>query len=350
MKRDKTKAIKVKDIYIGGDAPVTVQSMCNTNAHSYEATIKQAIDLQNAGCEIVRIAIPDEECVGVIPQLKKAVNIPIVADIHFDYRLAILSIEQGADKIRINPGNIGSTERIKKVVDCAKSNQVPIRIGVNSGSIKKDILDQYGNTAKALVESCMENIRIVESFNYDQLVVSLKASSVQKTFDAYTQISELIDYPLHIGVTEAGTYFSGTVKSCVGIGALLMNGLGNTIRVSLTDDPINEIKVGIELLKAAGLRKRFVEIVSCPTCGRTEIDLIGLAKKVEERTANITKEIKVAVMGCIVNGPGEAKDADFGIAGGKGKAMVFQRGEKLGIYSEDDALNKLVELIEKESE
>ena len=313
----KTREIKIGNLYIGGENPIIIQSMTNTPTEDVEKTVAQIKELEKAGCELVRVTVNTEKAAEAIKEIKKQINIPLVADIHFDYKLALKAMENGIDKLRINPGNIGDDEKVRLVVEKAKELNVPIRIGVNSGSVEKKILEKYGRvTADGMVESAMYHVNLLEKYGFNNIIISLKASNVKMMVDAYRKISELVDYPLHLGVTEAGTEFQGTVKSAIGIGSLLVDGIGNTIRVSLTENPVEEIKVAKEILKVLGLREG-VEIVSCPTCGRTQIDLIGLAKKVEKEFGNIEKNIKIAVMGCIVNGPGEAKEADIGVAGGK---------------------------------
>lgn len=344
--RKTTRRIRLKDLYIGGDAPITVQSMTNTDTRDLESTLNQIKILEKVGCEIIRIAIPDEKAMKNIPEIVKNIKIPLIADIHFDYKLAIGSIERGVHCVRINPGNIGGEEKTRMVIQAAKANGCAIRLGVNAGSLEKDILKKYGVTADALVESALRNIRIFEEEKFENLKISLKASSVPMTIEAYRKISNLVDYPLHLGVTEAGTKFSGTIKSSVGIGTLLAEGIGDTLRVSLTADPVEEVKVGWEILKALGLRKRGVEIISCPTCGRTEIDLISLAEKVEDRLQSIDKNITVAVMGCPVNGPGEAKEADYGIAGGKNLGIIFKKGVVIKKVKEDELLEEFIKIIE----
>lgn len=348
MERRNTKKVKVGNIYIGGDALVTVQSMLNKPAHDTEASVKQAIELEKAGCQIIRGAIPDMDAVKLIPALKEAVFVPIVADIHFDYRLAIEAVAAGVDKVRINPGNIGSDDRVKAVVDACRAKNIPIRIGVNSGSVEKEILAKYGApTPEAMAESAMYHASLLEKFDFDDIVISIKSSSVENMIKAYEIVAERCSYPLHLGVTEAGTARMGLIKSSAGIGSLLMHGIGDTIRVSLTDDPVNEVYAGIDILKALGLKSDSVQIVSCPTCGRTKIDLIKVANEVEAALKNCTKKIKVAVMGCVVNGPGEAKEADIGIAGGDGCAMLFKKGEILRKIDEKDIVAELLKEIEK---
>lgn len=348
MERRKTKKVKVGNIYIGGDAPVSVQSMLNKPAHDFEASVAQAVELEKAGCQVIRGAIPDMDAVGLIPALKEAVKAPIVADIHFDYRLAIEAVAAGVDKVRINPGNIGSDDRVKAVVDACKSRNIPIRIGVNSGSVEKEILAKYGApTPEAMAESAMYHASLLEKFDFDDIVISIKSSNVENMIKAYETVAERCDYPLHLGVTEAGTARMGLIKSSAGIGSLLMHGIGDTIRVSLTDDPVNEVYAGHDILKALGLKSDSVQIVSCPTCGRTKIDLIGVANEVENALRDCTKKIKVAVMGCVVNGPGEAREADIGIAGGDGCAMLFKKGVILRKIDEKDIVKELLAEIDK---
>ena len=322
--------------------------MTNTDTRDIAATIAQIKRLEEAGCDIVRVAIPDEEAAQAVKNIKKAIRIPLVADIHFDYRLALICIENGVDKIRLNPGNIGGRDRVKKVVDLAQPRGIPIRIGVNSGSVEKSILEKYGGvTPEGMVESGLNHARMLEDFGFTDIAFSLKASSVPMTIEAYRQMTLKSDYPLHIGVTEAGTLFAGTVKSAAGLGCLLSEGIGDTLRVSLTGDPVEEIRVGIELLKALGLRKAGVEFVSCPTCGRCKIDLIKVANEVEQRLAGSDKQIRVAVMGCAVNGPGEAREADIGIAGGDGVALLFKKGEIVRKIPQDKIADELLAEIEK---
>lgn len=336
------------NIFVGGDSPISVQSMTNTDTRDVIKTVEQIKRLQKEGCEIIRVAVPDFEAADAIKEIVKQIDIPLVADIHFDYRLAIKSVENGANALRINPGNIGSETRIKEVVDAAKFYAVPIRVGVNSGSLEKDILEKYKRPCpEALVESAKRNVEILEKYGFTDIVISVKSSNVKETVESYRLLSKNTDYPLHLGVTEAGTIYSGTVKSSIGIGALLLDGIGDTIRVSLTDDPVEEIKLGKEILQACGVRRFGVEIISCPTCGRTSIDLIGLAKKVEEELKNINKPIKVAVMGCVVNGPGEAKEADIGIAGGIKEALIFKKGKIIKKVSEENIISELIEEINK---
>lgn len=319
MLREKTKVISIGNCKIGGSYPVAIQSMCNTKTEDVEATVAQILALESAGCEIIRVAVPTMEAASALSKIKKEIHIPLVADIHFDYRLAIAAIENGADKIRINPGNIGGPDRVKAVVDKAKAYKIPIRVGVNSGSLEKPIIEKYGKvTAQGLVESALDKVRMIEELGYDQIVISIKSSDVRMCIQAHERIAQQTDYPLHVGITESGTIISGNIKSSVGLGIMLYEGIGNTIRVSLTGDPLEEIKSAKLILKTLGLKKGGVEVVSCPTCGRTQIDLIGLANKVENMVQGYDMDIKVAVMGCVVNGPGEAREADIGIAGGKG--------------------------------
>ncbi|MGI5998715.1 MAG: flavodoxin-dependent (E)-4-hydroxy-3-methylbut-2-enyl-diphosphate synthase [Lutispora sp.] len=346
----KTKEIKVGDVVIGGEQRVIVQSMTNTKTENIKDTIRQIHELENVGCEIIRVAVPSMEAAEAIKDIKKAINIPLVADIHFDYRLAIASIENGADKIRINPGNLGGSERLKKVVEAAKERSIPIRVGVNSGSVEKELLEKYGGPdPEAMVESAIKNVRMIEQLDYDQIVISIKSSNVLDTIESYKRISDIVDYPLHIGITEAGTARKGIIKSSIGIGCLLYQGIGDTIRVSLTGEPKDEIKVAYEILKNLGLFDSGIEVISCPTCGRTSVDLIKIAEEVDKRVENIItkKRIKVAVMGCGVNGPGEAKDADIGIAGGKGEYLLFVKGEPIKKVNESCAVDILIEEIKK---
>ncbi len=342
-----TKQVKIGNLAIGNGNPIAIQSMLNIPANDVEGNVKQAIELQKAGCEIIRTAVPDLESVRLIDALKNAVNIPVVADIHFDCKIAIECANAGVDKIRINPGNIGDESRVKQVVDICKIKNIPIRVGVNSGSVEKSILNKYGTvTADALVESAMYHTKLLEKFDFDDIVISMKASNVQLMFDAYKKASELVNYPLHLGVTEAGTKYKGIIKSAAGIGGLLLNGIGDTIRVSLTDNPVEEIKAAKDILSSVGLKSGGVNIVSCPTCGRTKIDLISLAQRVEKELENVNKNITVAVMGCVVNGPGEAKEADIGIAGGDGCGIIFKKGEILRKVNEKDLFSELMKEIE----
>lgn len=340
--------VKVGSVYIGGDAPVSIQSMLNTPAEDVEASVSQAKRLEQAGCEIIRAAVPTVRDVKLIYALKEALTVPVVADIHFDYKIALECVAAGVDKIRINPGNIGSDDRVKAVADACKNAGVPIRIGVNSGSLEKSILEKYGHpTAEALCESALYHASLLEKFDFNNIVLSMKSSTVATTVKAYELASVKTDYPLHLGVTETGTEYGGIIKSSAGIGSLLLHGIGDTIRISLTADPVREVVAAKELLRSVGLRNDGVEFVSCPTCGRTKIDLISLANKVQESLAGVNKHIKVAVMGCVVNGPGEAKEADIGIAGGDGCALIFKKGEILRKVPEDMIIEELLKEIEK---
>ncbi len=348
MKRRMSRKVKVGDIYIGGDAPVTVQSMLNRPASDIEGSVKQAVELEKAGCEIIRAAVPDMAAVELIAQLKKNLSVPVVADIHFDYRLALASLEAGVDKIRINPGNIGSMDRVRAVANACKERQVPIRIGVNSGSLEKELLVKYGAPcAEALAESALNHVSLLEQCDFGDIIISIKSSNVNIMAQAYRLVAEKCDYPLHLGVTEAGTHNMALIKSSIGIGSLLLDGIGDTIRVSMTDDPVKEVAAANGILKAIGLKTDCVDIVSCPTCGRTKIDLISLANEVEERLSGCKKNIKVAVMGCAVNGPGEAREADIGIAGGDGCALIFKKGEIICKVPENEAVERLISEINK---
>jgi (E)-4-hydroxy-3-methylbut-2-enyl-diphosphate synthase len=348
FKRMKTKKIAVGNIFIGGGSPITVQSMANTDTRDVKNTVKQIKLLEEAGCEIIRVAVPDIEAAEAIRKIKKSISIPLVADIHFDYRLAIQSIMNGADKIRINPGNIGGAERVKNVIEEAKDRSISIRIGVNSGSLEKNILKKYnGITPEGMVESALNNIKILEAQKFTNTVVSLKTSNVLMTINSYRLMSQKSDYPLHIGVTEAGTVKKGTVKSAVGIGCLLAEGIGDTIRVSLTGDTIEEVITGKEILKALGLRNEGIEFISCPTCGRCRINLVKIAEEAEKRLAHIKTNIKVAIMGCAVNGPGEAIEADIGLAGGDKEVLLFKKGVIVEKVKEENAVDILVKEIEK---
>ncbi|MBW9151773.1 flavodoxin-dependent (E)-4-hydroxy-3-methylbut-2-enyl-diphosphate synthase [Clostridium estertheticum] len=343
MEARKTKKIKIGNLYIGGDSKVAVQSMTNTDTRDVEATIKQILELEKVGCDIVRCAVPDMVAAEAIKDIMKGIHIPLVADIHFDYRLALKVIENGVSKLRINPGNIGNIDRIKLVADAAKAKGIPIRIGVNSGSLEKDILKKYGHVcAQALVESALKHVEILESLNFYDIVISIKSSDVVMMIESYKLLSGKVDYPLHLGVTEAGTTWRGTIKSSVGIGALLASGIGDTIRVSLTGDVVDEVKVGIEILKSLGYIDDGIKFVSCPTCGRTQINLIKIANEVEKRLEFCNKNIKIAVMGCIVNGPGEAREADIGIAGGDGVGLIFKKGEIIKTVKEEDLVEELI--------
>ncbi|MGN0625339.1 MAG: flavodoxin-dependent (E)-4-hydroxy-3-methylbut-2-enyl-diphosphate synthase [Oscillospiraceae bacterium] len=343
-----SKQVKAGEVPIGGDAPVSIQSMLNRPAADVEGNVRQAMELEKAGCEIVRVAIPDMEAVRLVDAIKSQIRIPLVADIHFDYRLALECAAAGIDKVRINPGNIGDKSRVRAVVKACKSRNIPIRIGVNGGSLEKDLLEKYGApTAEALVESAMRHVSLLEKNDFDDIVISMKSSDVKTMVEAYRLAAQRCTYPLHLGVTEAGTERMGLIKSAAGIGSLLMDGIGDTIRVSLTDDPVREIAAAKDILKAIGVRDEGVRIVSCPTCGRTNIDLIALANQVEEKLRDCQKPITVAVMGCAVNGPGEAREADIGIAGGAGEALLFKKGKVLGKFPEKDILNVLLSEIEK---
>lgn len=342
------KQVTAGNVKIGGGAKITVQSMLNVPASDIENSVKQAVELEKAGCEIIRAAIPNKEAVALIPALKQAVSIPVVADIHFDYRLALEAVEAGIDKIRINPGNIGSDDRVKAVADACRRKNIPIRIGVNSGSLEKEILAKYGHpTPQALCDSALYHASLLNKFDFDDIVLSMKSSDVATMVKAYELAAEQCDYPLHLGVTEAGTERMGIIKSAAGIGALLLKGIGDTIRVSLTADPVKEIYAAKDILKALDIDRSGIQFVSCPTCGRTKIDLIGLADEAERRLRDCKKNIKVAIMGCVVNGPGEAREADIGIAGGDGNGLVFKKGEILRKVPEDKLIDALIEEIEK---
>lgn len=348
IKRKKTRQISLGNIRIGGGAPISVQSMCNTDTRDVARTLDQIRRLEQAGCEIVRLAVPDLDAANAIAGIRKGTSMPLVADIHFDYRLAIEAVKHGIDGLRINPGNIGGRDKVAEVVRACREREIPIRIGVNAGSLERHLLEKYGHpTPWALVESAFGHIRILEDLNYTNIKVSLKASDVMTTVAAYRLFSEKSDYPLHIGISEAGTIFSGTIKSSIGIGILLAEGIGDTMRVSLTADPVEEVRVAYEILKALRIRQRGVNIISCPTCGRTEIDIIALASEVERRLSHITEPITVAVMGCVVNGPGEAREADIGIAGGKGMGLLFRHGEIVKKLDEKDLADVLVLEVER---
>lgn len=340
------KPVKIGNLTLDGKH-IHVQSMLNVPANDIPGNVRQAVELEKAGCEIIRVSIPNESALELIPAIKKEISVPLVADIHFDYRLALGSVERGIDKIRINPGNIGDDEKVKAVADCCRARGIPIRIGVNSGSLEKDILNKYGApTAEALCESAMRHVRLLEKFDFPDIVISIKSSDVPTNISAYRLMRQICDYPLHLGVTEAGTYNMGIIKSSIGIGSLLCDGIGETIRVSLTDDPVKEVEAGINILKAVGKRGG-VKLVSCPTCGRTKIDLIGLAKRIEAALAGVNKDITVAVMGCVVNGPGEAREADIGLAGGDGCAVLFKKDKILGKHPEAEAFEALLGEIDK---
>ena len=342
MTRNETKKVRIGNVWVGGGSPVAIQSMTNTKTEDVESTVAQILKLEAAGCEIIRCAVPTMEAAEVLKEIKKQIHIPLVADIHFDYRLAIAAIENGADKIRINPGNIGDKDRVKAVVDKAKEYGIPIRVGVNSGSLEKNLVEKYGGvTAEGIVESALDKVRLIEDMGYDNLVVSIKSSVVLMCVKAHELIAKECPYPLHVGITESGTLLSGNIKSSVGLGIILYQGIGDTIRVSLTGDPVEEIKSAKLILKTLGLRKGGIEIVSCPTCGRTKIDLIGLANQVEDMVKDIPLDIKVAVMGCVVNGPGEAKEADIGIAGGIGEGLLIKKGEIIKKVKEEELLETL---------
>ena len=347
MQRRKTKKIYVKDITIGGDSPIVIQSMTNTKTSDAKATIAQIKALEKAGCELVRVSVPNNESAQAIGEIISNVDIPVVADIHFDYKLALESIKNGVHGLRINPGNIGNEGKVIQVVNEAKKRNIKIRIGVNAGSLEKDLLDSMGRTPEAMVESAFRHIKILEKYDFYNTAVSLKASDIETTIKAYELFSSKSDYPLHLGITEAGTLKAGTVKSSIGIGYMLLNGIGDTIRVSLTADPVEEIYVAKEILKSIGLDNESIRIISCPTCARTDIDIIGLAEKVEKATANIKKNISVAIMGCAVNGPGEARDADLGIAGGKSEALLFKKGQIIRKVDEASIIEVLLEEIDK---
>ena len=342
MYRDHTKVVKIGDRVIGGGNPILIQSMTNTRTEDVKATVEQIHRLTEAGCEIIRCTVPAKEAAEAIKEIKKQITIPLVADIHFDYKMAIAAMENGADKIRINPGNIGSLDRIKAVVDTARERNIPIRVGVNSGSLEKELVEKYhGVTAEGIVESALDKVKIIEDLGYDNLVISIKSSDVMMCAKAHQLIADKTDHPLHVGITEAGTLFSGNIKSAVGLGIILSQGIGDTIRVSLTGDPVEEIKSAKLILRTLGLRKGGIEVVSCPTCGRTKIDLIGLANKVETMVSGFPLDIKVAVIGCVVNGPGEAKEADIGIAGGDGIGLLIKHGEIVQKLPEDQLLDAL---------
>ncbi len=348
IKRKQTRPVKVGGLTIGANAPIVIQSMCNTDTKDVEKTVQQIMALEKAGCQLVRVAVPDMDAAEAIGEIKKKIHIPIVADIHFDYRLALRVMDLGIDKVRINPGNIGCESRIQQVVEKAKQKKIPIRIGVNSGSLEKDLIEKYGGiTPQGLVESALRHVRLLEKYEFFDIVVSIKASNVPFSIEAYTLLSQQIPYAIHVGITEAGTIYSGSIKSAVGIGAILSRGIGDTIRVSLTGDPVEEIKAAKEILKSLGMLESGVEFISCPTCGRTQIDLISIANEVEKKCKELNKTIKVAVMGCVVNGPGEAKEADIGIAGGKGEGLLFKKGKILRKVPEASLIEELMKEIEK---
>jgi len=346
-KRRKTKKVFFGDVPVGGNSPISVQSMTNTRTSDIKTTVEQINRLEKLGCEIIRTAVPDMESARAIKQIKKGINIPIVADIHFDHKLALESVKSGVDALRINPGNIGEENKIKKVAEACQKANIPIRVGSNSGSIEKSILKKYdGPTAEAMVESALQNVRVLEDNNFFDIVISLKSTSIFTTLEAYSLMAKKVDYPFHIGITEAGTPWRGTIKSSAGIGALLSAGLGDTLRVSLTAEPEEEVRVGWQILKSLKLRKKGVEIISCPSCGRTEIDLIPLAEQIEKYTAHIDKNLTIAVMGCAVNGPGEAREADIGIAGGKQEGLIFKKGKVIKKVPEKKLLEELLKEIE----
>ena len=350
LAREKTRVVSIGNVKIGGENPIAIQSMCNTKTEDVAATVAQIHRLEKAGCQIIRCTVPTHEAAVAIGEIKKQISIPLVADIHFDYRMAIEAMENGADKIRINPGNIGSNEKIRAVVDCAKERNIPIRVGVNSGSLEKDLIAKYGGhvTAEGIVESALDKVHLIEDMGYDNLVISIKSSDVRMCTRAHELICQQTDYPLHVGITEAGTMWSGNIKSALGLGMILSQGIGNTIRVSLSADPVEEIKSAKLILRTLGLRKGGIEVVSCPTCGRTNIDLIGLANQVQTMVEEFDdKSLKVAVMGCVVNGPGEAKEADIGIAGGKGEGLLIKKGEIIRKVPEDQLLDVLREEISR---
>ncbi|MDW7660966.1 MAG: flavodoxin-dependent (E)-4-hydroxy-3-methylbut-2-enyl-diphosphate synthase [Bacillota bacterium] len=344
---NRKRVIEIGNVAIGGGYPVLIQSMTNTKTEDVDATVAQILELESEGCEIVRVAVPDMKAAEAISEIKSRINIPLVADIHFDYRLAIEAMNRGVDKIRLNPGNIGGIDRVEKVVEVAKAKRIPIRIGVNGGSLEKDLLEKFGGvTAEALVESAMRHVRIFESLSFYDIVISIKSSDIGLTVKAYHLLDEMVDYPLHLGITEAGTLFSGTVKSSIGIGIMLYEGIGSTIRVSLTGPPVEEIKVAKKILESLGLRSFGIKIISCPTCGRTEVDLVKIANLLEERVKGIDKDITLAVMGCAVNGPGEAKEADLGIAGGKGEFLLFKKGIVVQKFKENEIIDAVMKAIE----
>jgi len=341
-----SRTILVGDIAIGGSSPIVIQSMTNTKTDHIEDTVSQILELEKAGCELVRVAVPDMAAANAIKEIKSQIHIPLAADIHFDWKLAVASIKAGADKIRLNPGNIGSKERVQEVVSLAKERRIPIRIGVNAGSLEKQILKDYGSVCpEALVESAMSHVRILEEMDFQDIIISVKSSNVPLSLATHRLLANRTDYPLHIGITEAGTVYRGTIKSAVGIGALLLDGIGDTIRVSLTGDPVEEIKAAIEILKACGYYKKGIEFISCPTCGRTEINLIAIAEQVEKALEGFSFPLKVAVMGCAVNGPGEAREADIGVAGGKNEALLFKKGEIIRKIPEDKIVEELIKEI-----
>jgi len=347
--RRQSSKVLVGNVQIGAGADIAVQSMTNTFTKDVKSTVNQILALEEAGCEIIRVAVADNEDAEAIKEIKKQIHIPMVADIHFDYRLALKSIENGIDKLRINPGNIGSRDRVKKVVEHAKERNIPIRIGVNAGSIHREILKKYNGvpTWEGMVESAMEHVKILEDLDYDNIVLSMKGTDIKMTVDAYRNIAKKVPYPLHLGITHSGTLFEGSIRSAIGVGSLLLDGIGDTLRISLTDDPIEEVKVAREILKSLNLRNFGITYITCPTCGRTKIHLIELSKKIQEGLKSVKKPITVAIMGCAVNGPGEARQADIGIAGGVGEALLFKKGEIIEKVKEEDLLDRLLEEIDK---
>lgn len=343
-----TRQIRIGTILIGGGAPCSVQSMCSTDTRNIAATTQQITALREAGCELVRCAVLDSDAAEALGTIKAGISIPLIADIHFDYKLALTALKKGVDGLRINPGNIGEKWKVQEVVQAARERSIPIRIGVNAGSLEKELLEKFGHpTAEAMVESALRHVRILEELGYDQIKISIKASDVMKTIEAYRLLSQRVDYPLHIGITEAGTTFSGTIKSSVGLGILLSEGIGDTLRVSLTGSPVDEIRVGYGILNALGLRQRGINLVSCPTCGRCQIDLVPVAEEVERRLQGVTKPLTVAIMGCVVNGPGEAREADVGVAGGKGEGLLFRHGKVIRKVPEKDLADALVAEVEQ---
>ena len=347
MQKYKSKVVKVGPYLLGGDNPVRVQSMCDTDTRDVAATVRQILALEKTGCEIIRVAVLDMAAAKAIGKIKKKIHIPLVADIHFDYKLALECVAQGIDKIRINPGNIGSKEKVEAVVKACQAKKIPIRIGVNVGSIEKDLQANYGPTPKAAVESALRHVKILEDLNFRDILISIKFSDVPQMVEGYRLLAKKVNYPLHLGITHAGTAYMGTMKNAIGIGTLLSEGIGATIRVSLTADPCEEVKAGFAILNATGVRKYGPELISCPTCGRTEIDLIGLAQKVEKVLVGIKKPLKIAVMGCVVNGPGEAREADIGIAGGKKAGAIFVKGKVIKSVSEDELFSEFLKELKK---
>lgn len=347
--RRQSNSVMVGDVQIGGGAQITVQSMTNTFTKDVKSTVNQILQLEESGCEIIRVAVADNEDADAIKDIKKQIHIPIVADIHFDYRLALKAIENGIDKLRINPGNIGSVDRVQKIIEMAKPRNIPIRIGVNAGSVHKEILRKYNGivTSEGMVESALEHVKILEDLDYGNIVISMKGTDIKMTIDAYRSMSQKVDYPLHLGITHAGTLFEGSIRSAIGVGSLLADGIGDTLRISLTDDPREEVKVAREILKSLNLRNFGINYITCPTCGRTKIQLIELSKKIQEGLKDVNKPITVAIMGCAVNGPGEARQSDIGIAGGTGEALLFKKGEIIKKIKEEDIVQTLLDEIEK---